>query len=143
MCPQVFLDFISYSSGPLPEDLLKIIKVPVVIGWGDQDPWEPIELGRAYADFDSVEVHTHKRALLYCQYVRLFRTEVSSLVLIGGYKRRIYIYICRHDLLSVVCGSFCPPNQFRVFLFVRKRFQVKRVQQCRTARTSATLPFTS
>ncbi|CAN0100376.1 unnamed protein product, partial [Sphacelaria rigidula] len=29
--------------------------VPVLIGWGDQDPWEPIELGRAYADFDSVE----------------------------------------------------------------------------------------
>eukprot|EP00752_Nemacystus_decipiens_P009979 g8899.t1 len=52
---KVFLDFISYSGGPLPEDLLKIIKVPVVIAWGDQDPWEPIEQGREFADFDSVE----------------------------------------------------------------------------------------
>lgn len=53
---QVFLDFISYSRGPLPEELLGDIEVPVLIGWGDQDPWEPIELGRAYAAFDSVEV---------------------------------------------------------------------------------------
>ncbi|CAM9602744.1 unnamed protein product [Ascophyllum nodosum] len=52
---KVFLDFISYSGGPLPEDLLSAIKVPVMIGWGDQDPWEPIELGRAYAGYDSVE----------------------------------------------------------------------------------------
>lgn len=52
---KVFLDFISYSGGPLPEDLLNVIKVPVVIGWGVEDPWEPIEQGRAYADYDSVE----------------------------------------------------------------------------------------
>lgn len=51
------MDFISYSRGPLPEELLGDIKVPVVIGWGDQDPWEPIGLGRAYAAFDSVEVN--------------------------------------------------------------------------------------
>lgn len=55
---QVFLDFLSYSGGPLPEDLLPKIKVPVLIGWGDQDPWEPIELGRAYGEFDSVEVRS-------------------------------------------------------------------------------------
>ena len=59
-CLQVFLDFISYSGGPLPEDLLEVIKVPVVIAWGDQDPWEPIEQGRAFADFDSVEVKREK-----------------------------------------------------------------------------------
>lgn len=59
---QVFLDFISYSGGPLPEELLEVIKVPVVIGWGDQDPWEPIEQGRAYADFDIVEVGQNERA---------------------------------------------------------------------------------
>lgn len=36
----VFLDFISYSSGPLPEELLPQIKeTPVVIGWGEKDPW--------------------------------------------------------------------------------------------------------
>ena len=96
----VFLDFVTYSSGPLPEDLLaqarppllalvhsvsaacrcislssgvssshsvsvhlsckksmslQVAGVPVSILWGEKDPWEPIELGRAYADFDCVE----------------------------------------------------------------------------------------
>ncbi|CAL1373161.1 unnamed protein product [Linum trigynum] len=51
----VFLEFICYSDGPLPEELLPQIKCPVLIGWGDKDPWEPIELGRAYGDFDTVE----------------------------------------------------------------------------------------
>ncbi|CBJ33720.1 conserved unknown protein [Ectocarpus siliculosus] len=52
---KVFLDFISYSGGPLPEDLLAAIKVPVQIAWGVEDPWEPMEQGKAYAEFDSVE----------------------------------------------------------------------------------------
>ncbi|TYG38865.1 hypothetical protein ES288_D13G258000v1 [Gossypium darwinii] len=26
-----------------------------LIAWGDKDPWESIELGRAYVDFDTVE----------------------------------------------------------------------------------------
>lgn len=26
-----------------------------MIAWGDKDPWEPIELGRAFGKFDSVE----------------------------------------------------------------------------------------
>ncbi|XP_010535924.1 PREDICTED: pheophytinase, chloroplastic [Tarenaya hassleriana] len=51
----VFLEFICYSGGPLPEELLPLVQCPVLIGWGDKDPWEPIELGRAYADFDTVE----------------------------------------------------------------------------------------
>ncbi|XP_047316711.1 pheophytinase, chloroplastic [Impatiens glandulifera] len=51
----VFLEFICYSGGPLPEDLLPQVKCPVLIGWGDKDPWEPIELGREYAKFDAVE----------------------------------------------------------------------------------------
>ncbi len=29
--------------------------MPVSILWGEKDPWEPIELGRAYADYDCVE----------------------------------------------------------------------------------------
>ena len=52
---EVFLDFISYSGGPLPEELLPQMSSPVSILWGEADPWEPIELGRAYADFDCVE----------------------------------------------------------------------------------------
>ncbi|XP_010673479.1 uncharacterized protein LOC104889848 isoform X2 [Beta vulgaris subsp. vulgaris] len=51
----VFLEFICYSDGPLPEELLPQVKCPVLIGWGDKDPWEPIELGRAYGNFESVE----------------------------------------------------------------------------------------
>ncbi|CAM8878907.1 unnamed protein product [Rhodiola kirilowii] len=51
----VFLEFICYSDGPLPEELLPEVKCPVLIGWGDKDPWEPIELGKAYGNFDSVE----------------------------------------------------------------------------------------
>lgn len=31
------------------------LKCPVLVAWGDKDPWEPIELGRAYSNFDSVE----------------------------------------------------------------------------------------
>lgn len=45
----VFLDFISYSGGPLPEELLAYLSSPpptvaapsppVFIGWGVEDPW--------------------------------------------------------------------------------------------------------
>lgn len=45
----VFLDFISYSGGPLPEDLLAKCTVPVRMIWGERDPWEPIEMGRELA----------------------------------------------------------------------------------------------
>lgn len=59
---EVFLDFISYSGGPLPEDLLGEIslggrnKRPVRILWGERDPWEPIDLGKAaFSSFDCVD----------------------------------------------------------------------------------------
>jgi len=42
----VFLDFISYSGGPLPEELIPQLKCPVQIVWGEEDPWEPLEMGR-------------------------------------------------------------------------------------------------
>ncbi|VAH28453.1 unnamed protein product [Triticum turgidum subsp. durum] len=51
----VFLEFICYSGGPLPEDLLPMVKCPVLVAWGEKDPWEPVELGRAYGSFDAVE----------------------------------------------------------------------------------------
>ncbi|XP_058073793.1 uncharacterized protein LOC131222654 isoform X2 [Magnolia sinica] len=51
----VFLDFICYSGGPLPDELLTQVKCPVLVAWGDKDPWEPIKLGKAYGDFDAVE----------------------------------------------------------------------------------------
>jgi len=51
----VFLAFVRYSSGPLVEDLLPQVSCPVLILWGEADPWEPIELGRQYGQFASVE----------------------------------------------------------------------------------------
>ncbi|KAI4383663.1 hypothetical protein MLD38_009472 [Melastoma candidum] len=51
----VFLEFICYSGGPLPEDLLPQVKCPVLVAWGDKDPWEPIELGSQFRNFEAVE----------------------------------------------------------------------------------------
>lgn len=31
------------------------LQCPVLVVWGDKDPWEPIELGRAYGKFQTVE----------------------------------------------------------------------------------------
>lgn len=45
----VFLDFISYSGGPLPEELLARCTVPTRMLWGENDPWEPIQMGRELA----------------------------------------------------------------------------------------------
>jgi pimeloyl-ACP methyl ester carboxylesterase len=53
--PGVFLAFTGYSQGPLPEDLLPQLTCPVLILWGDADPWEPIALGRELANFPCVE----------------------------------------------------------------------------------------
>lgn len=51
----VFLAFISYSQGPIPEDLLPKLSCPALILWGKEDPWEPVELARAYGDYPAVE----------------------------------------------------------------------------------------
>lgn len=51
----VFLDFISYSWGPLPEQQLQAVGVPVSVVWGEEDPWEKIEWGREFAKYPSVE----------------------------------------------------------------------------------------
>ncbi len=54
----VFLAFTRYSSGPLPEDLLGTLEhsdISVLILWGVEDPWEPVELGRTLAKFSCVE----------------------------------------------------------------------------------------
>lgn len=51
----VFLSFIQYSHGPLAEELLPQMERPVLILWGEADPWEPIEMGRSLANYDSVQ----------------------------------------------------------------------------------------
>ncbi len=50
----VFLAFIQYSHGPLAEELLPQVHCPVLCLWGDEDPWEPIQLGRAFAKYEAV-----------------------------------------------------------------------------------------
>jgi pimeloyl-ACP methyl ester carboxylesterase len=51
----VFLAFVRYSQGPLPEDLLPQLQCPVLLIWGAEDPWEPVELGKALANYPMVE----------------------------------------------------------------------------------------
>ncbi|XP_024518304.1 pheophytinase, chloroplastic [Selaginella moellendorffii] len=51
----VFLDFIGYSGGPLPEEMLPRVQCPVSILWGEKDPWEPVLLGQAYRNYETVE----------------------------------------------------------------------------------------
>jgi pimeloyl-ACP methyl ester carboxylesterase len=51
----VFLAFTAYSQGPLPEDLLEVLPCPAIILWGAADPWEPIALGQALANYPCVE----------------------------------------------------------------------------------------
>ena len=49
----------NYSTGPLPEELLAQVNCPVSILWGEKDPWEPLELGRAtFAGFPCVRDFT-------------------------------------------------------------------------------------
>ncbi len=62
----VFLAFIRYSQGPIPEDLLPQLSCPVLILWGKEDPWEPIELARAYGDYPAVEDFIELEGLGHC-----------------------------------------------------------------------------
>lgn len=56
--PPVFLAFICNSAGPLPDEQLQKIDVPVSIVWGADDPWEKVEFGRQLAQFSSVKEYT-------------------------------------------------------------------------------------
>ena len=51
----VFLAFTRYSQGPLPEDLLAALTCPALVIWGEADPWEPVALGRKFADYSAVQ----------------------------------------------------------------------------------------
>ena len=51
----VFLAFIAYSQGPLPEELLPQLHCPVLMLWGTADPWEPIANGKLLATFPTVD----------------------------------------------------------------------------------------
>jgi pimeloyl-ACP methyl ester carboxylesterase len=51
----VFLAFVRYSQGPLPEELLPQLSCRALILWGEVDPWESIEEGSALAEFPAVD----------------------------------------------------------------------------------------
>jgi pimeloyl-ACP methyl ester carboxylesterase len=52
---RVFLDFLCYSGGPLPGELLEEVSCPVSMVWGVDDPWEEISKGRGFKRFPNVE----------------------------------------------------------------------------------------
>ncbi len=62
----VFLAFIRYSQGPIPEDLLPQLTCPTLILWGQADPWEPVELARAYGDYPAVEAFIELAGIGHC-----------------------------------------------------------------------------
>ncbi|KST63993.1 alpha/beta fold hydrolase [Mastigocoleus testarum] len=71
----VFLAFTAYSSGPLAEDLLPKLSSPVIILWGTDDPWEPIDLGRELANYPQVKKFIPLEGVGHCP-----QDEAPSLV---------------------------------------------------------------
>ncbi|GBF80646.1 hypothetical protein AsFPU1_2050 [Aphanothece sacrum FPU1] len=51
----VFLAFTRYAGGPLPEALLPMLPCRAILLWGMNDPWEPIEIGKEWANFPTVD----------------------------------------------------------------------------------------
>jgi len=62
----VFLAFVRYSQGPLVEELLPQMTCPVWMAWGTADPWEPIALGRALAEFPVVKAFIPLEGVGHC-----------------------------------------------------------------------------
>lgn len=52
---EVFLAFIMYDEGPIPEDFLPHLSMPSLILWGIEDTFEPYELGLAMKHYATVE----------------------------------------------------------------------------------------
>lgn len=51
----VFLSFISYDTGPIPEDFLPRLSQPALVIWGEEDQFEPFELGQKLSHYSIVE----------------------------------------------------------------------------------------
>jgi pimeloyl-ACP methyl ester carboxylesterase len=51
----VFMAFVRYSQGPTPEELLAKLPCEAIVLWGENDPWEPISLGREFIKYDCVK----------------------------------------------------------------------------------------
>jgi pimeloyl-ACP methyl ester carboxylesterase len=62
----VFTAFTGYSQGPLPEDLLPKLPCPAIVLWGEDDPWEPIALGRNFIQYPQVKQFIPLKGLGHC-----------------------------------------------------------------------------
>ncbi|MDW8463129.1 MAG: alpha/beta fold hydrolase [Geminocystis sp.] len=62
----VFLAFINYSTGPIPEELLPILPCPITFFWGSLNPWEPVHLGRKLAEYPCVKDFIELEGLGHC-----------------------------------------------------------------------------
>jgi pimeloyl-ACP methyl ester carboxylesterase len=63
---EVFVAFTGYSQGPLPQDLLPELPCRAIFLWGEKDPWEPIELGRKFADYPQVQQFISLEGIGHC-----------------------------------------------------------------------------
>jgi pimeloyl-ACP methyl ester carboxylesterase len=63
---EVFLAFVRYSQGPLPEDLLPELTCPVWIIWGQADPWEPVAMGRNLSQYPMVQEMVELEGVGHC-----------------------------------------------------------------------------
>ena len=62
----VFLAFVRYSQGPLPEDLLPQLSCAALFIWGQADPWEPVTLGRQLAQYAVVDDFIELEGVGHC-----------------------------------------------------------------------------
>ncbi|MDB9311697.1 alpha/beta fold hydrolase [Spirulina sp. CS-785/01] len=62
----VFVAFTTYSDGPLPEDLIPLLPCRLLILWGADDPWEPLELAQQFAHSPTVDRFIPLEGLGHC-----------------------------------------------------------------------------
>ncbi|KAI0565481.1 Alpha/beta hydrolase [Gracilaria domingensis] len=62
----VFLAFISYDEGPIPEDFLPALSQPSMVIWGVQDQFEPYELGQALRHYSTVQEFVGMEGVGHC-----------------------------------------------------------------------------
>ncbi|UFP96987.1 alpha/beta fold hydrolase [Gloeobacter morelensis MG652769] len=47
----VFVSVLTAEAGPRPEALLPLVRTPLLVLWGDKDPWTPIGRGRTFTRY--------------------------------------------------------------------------------------------
>ena len=48
---KVFVSVLTAEAGPMPEDLLPQVQSPLLVLWGEKDPWTPIARGRTFTRY--------------------------------------------------------------------------------------------